>query len=353
MYDLIDVSAFKKLLLDCATALQDGNLKLADVHLGMISNLLAKKTDIARSRLVKYYAEGIVRRAYGLHPSLPFFTSRLPYFDKIEPNVLEGKKQLHLIDFYLPHLYSHHFYGPYLFDTLRKVCGDSISVRVSVVLPPFMEKTVDFRREEQFLAREAEKESIKLKDFKMVYANGLGEVDDAFMWDLMMKRRADDDEALVIFYSNKLHRLVAEEGALETELLTLAQINPDVVFISEDNANHNYSNFIQRLDHSFPYYFSTNPVIGIEAQNMKRREIGNIVGCEGKDLVERHLTFDQWRSLFLSTGFMIPIPLYVKGYNGKENGCLVYRDEFHSAWKFCSGVHLDSTSFNSLLRGWT
>ncbi|OMP14290.1 Peptidase C48, SUMO/Sentrin/Ubl1 [Corchorus olitorius] len=227
----------KKLLLDSARALEYGNLELVNAHLERVwtlgAELMEDEEYQGRGRMVKYYAESIVRRAYGLQPSTPYFYSLLPCyyhwapFDKIEPNVLfpcysdwapfhkiepndlnlKRKKQVHLIDFYLPHLYDGGFNRPYLFDGLSKVCGESetVCVRLSVVLPPFLKNRVDFRKEEEYLARKAEEENIKLKDFKIVYANNLGEVDDA-----VLPRRVEEDEALVIFYSNKLHSL--EEG---------------------------------------------------------------------------------------------------------------------------------------------
>ncbi|OMP03265.1 Peptidase C48, SUMO/Sentrin/Ubl1 [Corchorus olitorius] len=340
---------FRKLLLFCAKALEDGDLKLVDALLERIWT--SAPADELTGRFVKYYAEGIVRRAYGLHPSLPYFNLKVPdcqwlfypFNYELKPNVLEGKKQVHLIDFYLPHLYYDHE-QPYLFRGLSKVCG---FVRVSVVLPPFLEKTVDFRQEGQYLARQAERVNIKLKGFEMVYANSLGEMDHPLMLDLMGRR--EGDEAVVIFYTNKLNRLVVKEGALEEELLRLAQINPDVVFIAEPNANHNEPNFIRRLHRSYSYYFYDHWAFGTEEENIKRGDIGNILGCEGKDRVVRHLSLHQWRSLFLSAA--LPIPLTPNhDFYGEEKGCLLKHNYFLSAWKFNSVDHFDSTSFNSLLR---
>ncbi|OMO86724.1 Transcription factor GRAS [Corchorus capsularis] len=358
--DDFDGSKSKKLLLECAGAFEDGNLELVDALLERIWTLAPKSY---RGRVVKYYAEALVRRAYGLHPSLAYFYSLLPcyflydesllYNYEIKAKVFKGKKQkqVHLIDFYLPHLY--HRNRGYLFDGMRKlVCGDTtVCVRVSVVLPPFLKGIVDVGREEQYLARQAEEMEIEFKNLQMVYANSLGEMNPKlpFMLNLLGRRAEDDDEALVIFYSSKLNKLLAEEGALERELKRLAQINPDVVFITEPNANHNQSNFIQRLDHSFPFYFPRWSCFD-EQERIRRGEIGNIVGCESKDRVVRHLSLEQWRSLFLSAGFMIPIPLQSQYYK-QEKGCLVdYRDHFHSAWKFNPVDHFNPTSFNSLLR---
>ncbi|OMO98114.1 Geminivirus AR1/BR1 coat protein [Corchorus capsularis] len=113
-------------------------------------------------------------------------------------------------------------YYCWMSDVPSKASTDTTPVRVSVVLPPFLKGIVDVGREEQYLARRAEKMKIELKGLKMVYANSLGEMDPyklPFMSDLMERRAAeDDDEALVIFYSNKLQRLLSEEGALEREL---------------------------------------------------------------------------------------------------------------------------------------
>ncbi|XP_022722126.1 uncharacterized protein LOC111279407 [Durio zibethinus] len=54
-------------LVDCARAIEDRDLKLADSLLEQIWTLAAYKPNEQQSKVVKYFAEALVRRAYGLH----------------------------------------------------------------------------------------------------------------------------------------------------------------------------------------------------------------------------------------------------------------------------------------------
>ncbi|XVF29455.1 hypothetical protein REPUB_Repub15cG0122700 [Reevesia pubescens] len=358
-----------KVLVDCAQAIQDGDLKVADSLLERIWNLAAAESDKNQKEVVKYFAEALVPRAYGLHPTNSYaleMTSRSLFFgywcwhlsmrslkDAINNGVM-GKKRLHLIDFYVPHEYG---WG-YLFRGLPdRNSGDPLSVRVSVILPPFLEKTVNVEKEKQYLKKVAKKFlNVELEGedyFKVVYANSLGEVDDESMLDF----RRTEDEAVVVYYIFKFQRLLADEGgAMKRELLKLRQINPEVVILMEQHANHNDSNFVTRLEESFQYYSLAFPCVNYKMMNSFRRQIGNIVGCEGKDRIVRHQNLVQWQSLLRYFGFLpIPIPIPNDYYSSRireENGCLVVDMKenrpmiFVSAWKLTqSEDHFNPISY--------
>ncbi|XVF29449.1 hypothetical protein REPUB_Repub15cG0122100 [Reevesia pubescens] len=323
----MDSAAALKFLVDCAQAIQDGDLKVADSLLERIWNLAAAESHKIQKEVVKYFAEALVRRAYGLHPTNSYaleMTSR-----SLLVFVSEG----------LPDRNS----------------GDPLSVRVSVILPPFLEKIVNVENEKQYLKVEANRHlNVELEGedyFKVVYANSLGEVDDESMLDF----RRTEDEAVVVYYFFKLHRLPADEGgAMERELLKLRQINPEVVILIEQYANHNDSNFITRLKKSFQYYsLAFSFCDDIAGYKMMRRQIGNIVGCEGKDRIVRHQNLVQWQSLLRYFGFLpIPIPNdYYSSRFREENGCFVVDMEnrpmiFVSAWKLTqSEDHFNPISY--------
>ncbi|XVF29456.1 hypothetical protein REPUB_Repub15cG0122800 [Reevesia pubescens] len=372
-------AAALKVLVDCAQAIQDRDLKLADSLLERIWSLSADECDENRKEVVKYFGEALVRRAYGLHPTNTYALEMTPqicfrynwWYDPSMSNLkyainngVKGKKRFHLIDFYVPHEYG---WG-YLFRGLPdRNSGDPLSVRVSVILPPFLEKTVNVEKEKQIVHEEAKRFNLELEGehyFKVVYANSLGEVDDESMLDF----RRTEDEAVVVYYIFKFQRLLADEGgAMKRELLKLRQINPEVVILMEQYANHNDCNFITRLEASFQYYSLALPFwkfsfSSCKMMNYYRRQIGNIVGCEGKDRIVRHQNLVQWKSLFRYFGFVpIPIPIPIDYYSQRireENGCLVVDMKenrpmiFVSAWKLTqSEDHCNPISYYNFVRG--
>ncbi|KAK8327976.1 hypothetical protein V6Z11_A11G219100 [Gossypium hirsutum] len=218
-----------EILVSCAHEIEDGNLKTADSFLHQIWNTAAVELDLI-SKLVRYFAKALVRRAYGLHP--PYYTYsnlQIPhplyyyyYYSMFDINEMvgeaiesatTGKKGFNLIDFHIQHLYRR----GYLFKTLLNRSSDPLSVQ------------------------------LKKEDLRVVYANSLGEVDES-MLDL---RRTNDDEALVVYYNFKFHTLLAEAEAMRKELIKLRQINPEIVIMQEQYANDNDGNFIKRLEYSF------------------------------------------------------------------------------------------------------
>ncbi|PPD73133.1 hypothetical protein GOBAR_DD29942 [Gossypium barbadense] len=119
----IDTDPALRLLLSCAEAIEDGDLKSADAYLQNILILADERPYLYKSRVVKYFADALVRRAYGLHPASSYFTFPVdpsPYYHcgsylingvienvihdaLMEKNALMGNKRLHLIDFSIPY----------------------------------------------------------------------------------------------------------------------------------------------------------------------------------------------------------------------------------------------------------
>ncbi|XVE84467.1 hypothetical protein DITRI_Ditri17bG0015900 [Diplodiscus trichospermus] len=224
------VSSALDVLVDCAQAIQNRNPKDVDSLLEQIWNLAADESHETRSEVVKYFAVALVRRAYGLHCDGNCFTLLPPpyYFqfslelksiiqDAIR-NAVKGKKRVHLIDFHIPHLYG----SGYLFFKPDNDSGDSLAFRVTVILPPSLEKGINLEEAKRYMASQAESKNSKVEweDLKIVYSNSLGEIASEIEF------RKTKDEAVVIFYKHKLHLLLAVAGAMEKELLQLRDINP-------------------------------------------------------------------------------------------------------------------------------
>ncbi|KAK6279481.1 hypothetical protein POUND7_019748, partial [Theobroma cacao] len=340
-------------LVACAKAIQDENLTVADSLLERIWNLAADQSCPERSDVVKYFAEALVRRAYGISSASAYFTLLTPspinFLHNFSCDAINtacmGKKRLHLITF----LFRPFYYWRYLFRSLANASGDFLSVRVSVILSPFLKKIVKIQQEKSKhdLTMAAVECGIKLEDLRVVYANSLGDVDAS---------KADftrtTDEAVIVYYRYKLHELLADVRVMERELLKLRQINPEIVIIEEQYADHNDSNFIKRLEKSFQYYFN---YLDFYELMYYRREIVNIVECEARDRLKRHQTLAQWRSLLRANG-LLPVPLApdIRSWAHEDNGCMVFQDNdrplcFISAWKLTDAVdHFNPISYNPI-----
>ncbi|KAK8498825.1 hypothetical protein V6N13_050421 [Hibiscus sabdariffa] len=349
-------------LLAGAKAVEDGDLKSADWLLRRVINVADKELAEYQSRVVKYFAEALVRRAYGLRPPSSYYT--LPvnrgmsyYYDSYYINSairnaityalpLMGKKRFHLVDFSLP--YSLH--GRSVLNTLPSSYDDPLSVRVSLILSPLLKEFVNIEHETASFTEEAKEFDTKLEDeLKVVYASSLGEVGES---DLDFKR---EDETTMVFYNLKLNKLLKDSKAMKRELVRLREINPALVFMLEFYVNHNDDqfNFFTYLEDSFQYYSNIiedfwDPFYG--ESHSESQWIHNIETYEDKDLITAHKTLTEWQNIFFMGGLR-QVPLVGHIQTGEimreENGCLLLGWKqrptfFLSAWKSeVEDEHLD------------
>ncbi|MFQ6627859.1 hypothetical protein Gotur_006704, partial [Gossypium turneri] len=218
------------LLLSCAEAIEDGDLKSADAFLHDILILADERPYSSQSGVVRYFADALVRRAYGLHPASSYFTFPVdpsPYYHynsyhinpvikKVIYDALMGNRPLHLIDFSIPYF----CFQNSVLCTLPDVFSFPLPVRVSYILPPFLKKYVQLSG--QILTRDAKEVNVELEDeLKVVYGNSLAEVDEC---EMDFKRRRGD-EMVVVYYKFKLDKLGRDAKAMERELVRLKEIN--------------------------------------------------------------------------------------------------------------------------------
>ncbi|MBA0788181.1 hypothetical protein Gotri_006924 [Gossypium trilobum] len=273
-YSFSDIAL--SLLLYSAKAIEDGDLKSADVFLHNILIPADQRPKYCgnQSRVVKYFAEALVRRAYGLHPSSSHFSFPIGpatcyhynsyningVIQKVIKNAVMGKRRLHLVDFSSPY---------YCFE-------DSV---------------LHFKRSREE-AKELEK---KLGDeFEVVYANSLAEVDEC---EIDFKR-SREDEMVVVYYKFELHKLLIDAKATKRELVRLREINPTAVIMLDFYANHNASNFLRCLEDSFQYYSTSSIYFVDEYQWESSRE-----AWEGSNVIRRHPTLSKWQRLFPMADF--------------------------------------------------
>eukprot|EP01018_Ginkgo_biloba_P009091 Gb_08892 [translate_table: standard] len=129
-----------------------------------------------------------------------------------------------------------------------------------------------------------------------------------------------EGETLVINSVLHLHKYVRESrGSLKSILQALHRLNPSILTLVEQDANHNGPFFLGRFLESLHYYSaifdsleaslprSSPQRIKVERFHFAE-EIRNIVACEGPDRFERHERADQWRRQLGRSGFQA-IPL--------------------------------------------
>ncbi|ERN07789.1 hypothetical protein AMTR_s00012p00140480 [Amborella trichopoda] len=103
----------------------------------------------------------------------------------------------------------------------------------------------------------------------------------------------------------ELHKLLAQTGALDKVLARVRALQPQIVTIVEQDANHNRLVFVDRFAEALHYYSSLFDSLercglppGSRDQVMSEvylgRQIFDIVACEGADRVERHEPLTQW-----------------------------------------------------------
>ncbi|TYG77877.1 hypothetical protein ES288_D02G011100v1 [Gossypium darwinii] len=331
------------LLLSCAEDIEDGDLKSADELLQKILILVDGSPYPYQSTVVKYFADALVRRAYGLHPASSYFTFLVdpaPYYHynsyhingaikNVIDDALMGNRRLHLIDFSIPY---YRFQNSVL-RTLPNFFGYPLPVRVSYILPQFLKKHVEFSHQMEILTKDAKEVNVKLEDeLKVVYGNSLAEVDEC---EIDFKRRRDD-EMVVVYYKFKLEKLVRDAEATERELVRLKEINPTIVIMLDFYSNHSHSNFLTCFKDSFQYSLKTLDYWAELDHNLDwkyGRECNREAG-EGNNIIRRHPTLTEWQHLFSMAGFS-RIPLNHRKDNlsvedesfleimGEEEECLI------------------------------
>ncbi|KAJ6304338.1 hypothetical protein OIU77_018079 [Salix suchowensis] len=315
-------------LVDSAKAIEGGNLDVAESLLKEIRCLVSTEPNIATRKVVKNFAEALVRRVNGLHPRYPlplvpssnledfynyvfypfYWFSYFTTAHAIHAFRSSGNKPLHVIDF------SVMLYTSLWHDLMRDLAsqpGGLPSFRLTSIVPR-LSRSFDYLQQIRCkLTRAAERLRVDF-ELRQVVANNAKEIIECCESTV---RRTREDEMIVVRWSFSLHKLLSQEGALEQVLSKMKDLKPDIMIIVEQEADHNGSDFMDRFVKSFQYYStifsltgggqtSTAMWMGMELWKRNfRRQIGNVVACEGIDRVERHESLHQWQERLLQAGF--------------------------------------------------
>jgi hypothetical protein len=160
---------------------------------------------------------------------------------------------------------------------------------------------------------------------------------------------------MVVNWDFILHKLLAQDGAMEQVLSKVKDLGADIMVIVEQEANLNSPDLLKRLEQSFQYYSTIFEFIektykrNVLWERYFRRQIGNVVACEGVDRVERIELFAHWQRRLSQAGFC-PVPQQVDkfkmdflryieefGHAEKDGHALLWRHSFPvavaSVWK--------------------
>ncbi|KAK4366932.1 hypothetical protein RND71_014812 [Anisodus tanguticus] len=310
-------------LMACAEAVQQENFNLADAlvrHIG----ILAVSQSGAMRKVATYFAEALARRIYKIYP--PDNSIESSYTDVLQMHFYEtcpylkfahftanqaileaftNCNKVHVVDFSL----NQGMQWPALIQALALRPGGPPAFRLTGIGPPQPDNTDALQQVGWKLAQLAETIGVEF-EFRGFVANSLADLD-ASILDI----KPSETEAVAVNSVFELHRLLSRPGAIEKVLNSIKRMNPKIVTIVEQEANHNAVVFLDRFNEALHYYSTmfdslesslTQPVNNqdlVMSEVYLGRQICNVVTCEGSDRVERHETLSQWRVRMNLSGF--------------------------------------------------
>ncbi|KAL7135465.1 hypothetical protein ABFS83_11G098400 [Erythranthe nasuta] len=203
---------------------------------------------------------------------------------------------------------------PALMQALALRPGGPPAFRLTGVGPPQPDNTDALQQVGWKLAQLAETIGVEF-EFRGFVANSLADLDAN-----MLGIRAGGEEAVAVNSVFELHCLLSRPGAVEKVLNSIRAMNPKIVTVVEQEANHNGGVFLDRFNEALHYYStmfdSLESCGGVNQQLPPNggqdlvmtevylgRQICNVVACDGAERVERHETLPQWRRRMGSAGF--------------------------------------------------
>ncbi|XP_068652063.1 protein SLENDER RICE1-LIKE 1-like [Aristolochia californica] len=310
------------LLMTCAESLQRGDAALAATLIEEMRGLLTRvNTGCGIGKVAGYFIDALSRRLYAPQANCAgsameneilyhHYYEACPYlkFAHFTANqaileAFDGHDFVHVIDFNL----MHGLQWPALIQALALRPGGPPLLRLTGIGPPSPDGRDSLREIGIRLAELARSVNVRFA-FRGVAASRL---DDVRPWMLQVGPR----EAVAVNSVFQLHRLLVPDPArgqpIESVLSWIRSLNPKIVTVVEQEANHNQAEFLDRFTEAL-YYYSTMfdsleacglPLEKAVAEMYIQREICNVVCCEGGSRVERHEPLVKWRTRMSGAGF--------------------------------------------------
>ena len=308
------------MLISCADSLQRGHVAHAASLIDAMQSLLRHvSTSSAIGKVAAHFIHALTRRIFAPpvteHHGGGFlyhhFYEACPYlkFAHFTANqaILEafsGHACVHVIDFHL----AHGLQWPPLIQALALRPGGPPSLRLTGIGPPSPDRRDALRETGLRLAELARSVNVRFV-FRGVAASRLEDVEP---WMLQVR----PEEAVAVNSVMQLHRLLGSDpihgdSGIDAVLGWIRRLNPKIVTVVEQEANHNQTGFLERFTEALHYYsavFDSLEACPVEpdkalAEMYLEREICNVVCCEGPARVERHEPLAQWKARLEKAGF--------------------------------------------------
>ncbi|KAL5572737.1 hypothetical protein UlMin_022334 [Ulmus minor] len=315
------------LLMTCAESVQRGDLSLAGSLIETMQSLLTRvNINCGIGKVAGYFIDALSRRIFsptGIAASAAAgasafenevlyhqFYEACPYlkFAHFTANqaileAFDGHDCVHVIDFNL----MHGLQWPALIQALALRPGGPPLLRLTGIGPPSPDGRDSLREIGLRLAELARSVNVRFA-FRGVAATRL---EDVKPWMLQVNPK----EAVAVNSIMQLHRLLGSESArnspIEAVLGWIRNLNPKIMTVVEQEADHNQTGFLDRFTEAL-YYYSTmfDSLEACQLQPEKalaemyiQKEICNVVCCEGSARVERHEPLAKWRTRLEQAGF--------------------------------------------------
>ncbi|XWS17192.1 hypothetical protein CRYUN_Cryun33cG0047200 [Craigia yunnanensis] len=347
------------MLMTCAECVQRGDLSLATSLMDDMQGLLRRVNTVCGiGKVAGHFIHALSRRifqgigggsinggsAYENEILYHHFYEACPYlkFAHFTANqaileAFDGHDCVHVVDFNL----MHGLQWPALIQALALRPGGPPLLRLTGIGTPSPDGRDLLREIGLRLAELARSVNVRFA-FRGVAASRL---EDVKPWMLQVNPK----EAVAVNSIMQLHRLLGSDSLwnspIETVLSWIRSLNPKIMTVVEQEANHNQLVFLDRFTEAL-YYYSTmfDSLEACTVQPEKalaeiyiQREIANVVSCEGSARVERHEPLAKWRTQLSGAGFrplnlgsnafkqasMLLTLFSAEGYSIEENeGCL-------------------------------
>ncbi|KAF6162368.1 hypothetical protein GIB67_005288 [Kingdonia uniflora] len=334
------------LLMTCAETVQRGDVSLAGSLIEDMQTLMTRvNATCGIGKVAGYFIDALSRRLYapqaGYIPGSALeneilyhnFYEASPYlkFAHFTANqaileAFEGHDCVHVVDFSL----MQGLQWPALIQALALRPGGPPFLQLTGIGPPSPDGRDLLREIGIRLAELAWSVNVRFT-FRGVAASCL---EDVKPWMLQVNQ----NEALAVNSIMQLHRVLGSDPGpspspnlsrgglppIESLLGWIRSLNPKIVTVVEQEANHNQPEFLDRFTEALYYYstmFDSLEACALQpekavAELYIQREICNVVCCEGSTRVERHEPLAKWRERLGQAGFS---PLHL-GSNAFKQG---------------------------------
>lgn len=334
-------SSSKQLLVQCATAISDGQLELASHIIAKLRETVSIQGD-PMERLAAYMVEGLAARiassGKGLYKALnckePPSTDNLsamqilfevcPYFkfgfmaaNGAICEAFKDEQKVHILDFEIGQ--GSQYIS--LIKALAERPGGPPHLRMTGVDDPESVRHVVGGLNVVGMRLEQYAESVGVS---LQFISISEKVGDVQPWML----KTNPDETLAVNFAFLLHHMpdesVSTKNPRDRLLRMVKSLNPKVVTVVEQEVNTNTAPFLPRFMEALNYYSSvfesldaTLPRDSRDRMNVEKqclaRDIVNIIACEGEERIERYEVAGKWRARMTMAGFNVyPLSANVK-----------------------------------------